>query len=413
MKKLLFVAASLLSLIMFSCKENNPVGNPELLADVQSLNFPSEGNSLEIKITSNVSFAVQESCEWIEVSPADGSGNATITVTAMKNTENESRTAIISIVSEEIKSPVIVNVTQDAFEVESCFEVTPNESIEAEYTGRNCTFVVKSSEAWVLSLETWMVADMNSGNGDAEVDVQISANETAEARSGKIVFSQTESGQKIIIDVTQKMKEKIESVTDVEGNTYKVIEVGGTYWMSENLKSGKFNDGEEIPVIIYQENYIDLWENTEWYKNADKPAMSYYKGIEANKELYGMLYNWKAASDDRICPEGWTIPTKDDWAKLADAAGGKDVAGKALKATEGWENGNGTDELGFKGVPGGNISGYGGHFYGGVQGYWWTSTDIGDGYIFLANLVAHKDQIYIEYKDLSKEGLSIRCIRKQ
>ncbi len=44
-----------------------------------------------------------------------------------------------------------------------------------------------------------------------------------------------------------------------------------------------------------------------------------------------MLYNWYAANDIRgICPEGWRIPTIEDWVSLAEFLGGK----KYIEKTE-------------------------------------------------------------------------------
>ena len=44
---------------------------------------------------------------------------------------------------------------------------------------------------------------------------------------------------------------------------------------------------------------------------------------------YGVLYNWYAAID--AAPEGWHLPSEDEWARLIEYMGGEDIAGLNLK----------------------------------------------------------------------------------
>jgi len=81
-------------------------------------------------------------------------------------------------------------------------------------------------------------------------------------------------------------------------------------------------------------------------------------------------------------PEGWRVPSRDEWQELIDFAEGSPdrmakgyapTAGRKLKAASGWnECGNGTDELGFAALPDnyGNASGF--LYEPGTNGIWWS-----------------------------------------
>jgi len=61
----------------------------------------------------------------------------------------------------------------------------------------------------------------------------------------------------------------------------------------------------------------------------DMPGSFYYENNSNYSGDYGRLYTFEAAK--RACPEGWHLPTHDDWMLLAHKFGGKRFAGGFLK----------------------------------------------------------------------------------
>jgi uncharacterized protein (TIGR02145 family) len=122
--------------------------------------------------------------------------------------------------------------------------------------------------------------------------------------------------EKISSDISNNQKYK--TFTDPrDGQKYKIVKIKNQVWMAENL------------------NYNA--ENSEcYYKN--------------NCVGYGRYY--RPDSKELVCPEGWRLPTRDDFEELFDAVGGYGYAGRALKSSNGWfNNGNGTDAFGFNAQP--------------------------------------------------------------
>lgn len=154
---------------------------------------------------------------------------------------------------------------------------------------------------------------------------------------------------------------------DVDGNLYDTIVIGTQTWFKENLKTTKYKNRD--PIYLVTEN--DKWSTWQigaycWYDN----NLDY-------KDTYGALYNLKAASSNFLCPDGWHVPTKEEWSILIEYLGGSFYAGGKLKETGTihWisESQGTTNESGFTGLPGGYRDSHGIFQDLKKHGYWWMS----------------------------------------
>ena len=105
------------------------------------------------------------------------------------------------------------------------------------------------------------------------------------------------------------------------------INIDKQVWMKENLTLDRFRNGDLIPEVK---------TSKEWEKAGDnlEPAWCYYDNDSINGEKYGKLYNWFALNDPRgLAPEGWHIPSDEEWTKLIHELGVND-AGTKLKSKE-------------------------------------------------------------------------------
>ena len=137
-----------------------------------------------------------------------------------------------------------------------------------------------------------------------------------------------------------------------DGHVYKYTTIGNRVWMAENL------------------NYDD---------GAGGSSCAVKDDCSSKGRFYGL------AKSLGVCPEGWHLPSNDEWFELFNNIGGVDSAGLRLKATAGWtplnpgQLSNGTDDCGFTLLPTPTVvvssKGYGSNVYDGYETQLWA-TDV-------------------------------------
>lgn len=201
------------------------------------------------------------------------------------------------------------------------------------------------------------------------------------------------------------------SLTDIDGNIYKTVEIGEQIWMAENLKVTNYPDG--TPILLVTENSI--WTGLE--DNDSDEAYCFYNNKES--ESHGALYTYSASK--KACPTGWHLPSDEEWKQLeiflgmspseADSLDFRGT-GNVLKSTSGWNNdGNGSNVYGFAALPGGIRDLSTGNFESfGEAGLWWTSTEVENHFAYYRHLMTSPNSI-IRLKTNKSFGLSVRCIK--
>ena len=183
------------------------------------------------------------------------------------------------------------------------------------------------------------------------------------------------------------------TVTDIDGNVYQTIKIGNQWWMMENLKVTKYRNGDEIPNIT---------DNGAWAALSTGGRCA-YNNDENNAVTYGYFYNWYAATDARnIAPEGWHVPSKEEFQELLDAVG-----------TDGYQR---YDALidggssGFGALGGGYRDGNGNFNDIGYFAYFWSSAPYSSSSAGLVLLGSGLRYAYLSYHDFTR-GFSVRCVR--
>lgn len=186
-------------------------------------------------------------------------------------------------------------------------------------------------------------------------------------------------------------------VDERDGKKYLYTEIDGVYWMRQNL----------------------AWEG----------AGKAFKDYDVMSDIFGRYYSWEEAQN--ACPEGWTLPSDEDWVSLGKIYGEsssvhKDIKGLAgdimgdlhfngTKMWEFWRDVKITDKAALSVMPAGYAVISDGDFdFQELYKYaaLWTA-DSDEGNAGLRYIYHDKDIVYYGKVSKSDFAANVRCIRKK
>lgn len=219
------------------------------------------------------------------------------------------------------------------------------------------------------------------------------------------------------------------------GYEYSTVQIGDQCWFAENLRSELYQNGDSVPAGLDGYEWTTTNEGAvAIFGEGNNDCEGFSPDGDACDEswslnMYGRLYNGFAVNDDRnLCPSGWHVPTDEEWMSLEIFLGMSEVdanstgwrgtdQGTQLKTNSGWANdGNGTNSVGFSGLPGGDRVDLGGMFYhAGYNGHWWSSTTVDysePGFYLMRTRWLNYSKEEISRGALEfHSGVSVRCIQ--
>ncbi len=213
----------------------------------------------------------------------------------------------------------------------------------------------------------------------------------------------------IQVAIGQVTGQPSETVTDADGNVYQTVQIGNQIWMAENLRTTKCSGGTPISLIS---------DGKQWGTSNDAAyTWSSHVNTEDLKRKYGALYNAAAVNSAcNICPNGWSIPTQQDFMTLLNNLN----PGAHLKLID--PNYWGKGKLKTEGKQPDNSSGWSALPAGGQDVYKPESNDFGDWAYFWSKsprtaetgwtFVIHPNDAGAQGASWNKVGLSVRCIKE-
>lgn len=240
-------------------------------------------------------------------------------------------------------------------------------------------------------------------------------------------------------DITEYSEEKAfttrlaaeNMVMDVDGNIYRTVQIGEQIWMADNLKATMYPDKSPIPLTE---------DVMEWFHfTRESHGYCWYENVLTHGYAYGGLYTWAAATAAHdgirlieegvqgVCPDGWHLPSDDEWKQLemhlgmsqeeADASKwrGTDQGGRLKQeGIEYWKSPNtgATDELRFSALPGGFRHGSGEFKEVNQSARFWTSSSNGYSYAWFRELDNDNAAIFRDFSGVYC-GHAVRCVKDE
>lgn len=207
---------------------------------------------------------------------------------------------------------------------------------------------------------------------------------------------------------------KMNSFVDArDGMRYSVIQIGNQLWLGENLAWLPQVNPNGVNSLTDPLYYVYGYSGNDVSVAKSNP----------NYTSFGVLYNWPAAMT--AAPEGWHLPSDNEWKQLEMALGMSEADANALtnrgtneatqlKATYSWVgSGNGTNSSGFTALAGGIYNSLTGNFFGnGTFANWWTSTqDISPNNAWTRRMTDVSSQVGRSAIPVKSFGFTVRCVR--
>ena len=250
MKKYLYLLLMPL-LVIASCEkpeiepEQDPVVGKITLKSDAAIVLSDEGSSEQVEFTATLDWKAVSDQEWLTVTPKAGmAGDASVTMSAEKNTLEESRNAIVTLsCGEDTKT---IEVTQK----QAGALLLTQSSIEVAAEGGTVTITAKSNSNATASVDasamTWITEVKTKALVDYIFNFQITANESESPRSGKIVFENSD-GKKETVTINQA---GVYVAPEVIGNVSGKVTCNG-----EGLAGVLVSDGIQIVETDQEGNY--------------------------------------------------------------------------------------------------------------------------------------------------------------
>ena len=213
-----------------------------------------------------------------------------------------------------------------------------NSSSSTKHKESSSSAKTKESSSSKTPDESSSSVEINSSSSSIKTESSSSSEIVVESSSDVIVEEssssvQSSSSMNSIYDAVNN------TLTDLRDNrVYKTVTIGEQIWMAENLNYMPEDTAGTICGGGAQNSKEDS-------KKCDIFGRLYLRKVALNKTT--------ASNRQGICPDGWSIPKKEDWEKLISHLGENVVL--KIKG-DSWESTPGTNESGFSAIPAGNYN---------------------------------------------------------
>ncbi len=189
-------------------------------------------------------------------------------------------------------------------------------------------------------------------------------------------------------------------VDNRDGKIYATVEIGTQCWMAQNLNIGSRINGD-----------IDMSDNSIMEKYC-------YEDEDVNCQTWGGLYQWDemmqySSSAQGICPDGWHLPSIEEWQELEMALGMSEAEANEPTGWRGTDEGNklkSGGSSGFEALMGGKRSTNGAFLVGNYEADFWSASSSST--YNAKGRILDTGHSTILHSEINKGyGFSVRCVR--
>jgi len=186
-----------------------------------SLDFTNAAGDKSVTISSNDDWNATSSESWCTVSPVSGSGDGTLRITVIKNTQNQKRQAQITVKGRKSGETATLKVLQDAggetaigkdgYDDDTSLDEEVSYRLSLSSSSLDFTSAagykdvsVSSNDDWnATSSESWCTVSPVSGSGDGTLRITVIKNTQNQKRQAQITVKGRKSGQTATLKVQQ------------------------------------------------------------------------------------------------------------------------------------------------------------------------------------------------------------------
>ncbi len=394
MKRFLLGSVLALSCFLLSCDDNSSSGPDKKEGGGIEVpcNAENEGevvspaDSDKEYICKNSSWNVVDSsrhCEDCKDEAISTSSSSSSNNNVILSASDKSSSSIITSVSDESSSSVIASETKQSSSEQSTessnsevgdssssVETTEDESSSSEETEESSSseetamFLCDDGVTYVLDLANCEVESSSSDDAEEsssseEVEDSSSSETITSSSSENVEESSSSEGpvESSSSEVNAASSSSLNSVYDAvkntltdlrDGQVYKTVTIGTQVWMAENL------------------NYLPKdTSGTIWAGKSLCGGGEWKKTAEGDCSIYGRLYESKFTftytdSYRKLCPNGWSLPTKKQYETLISFLGDKAIDKMKIQNSSYWNISESITSSGFAAIPAGYYTPYGG-----------------------------------------------------
>jgi hypothetical protein len=198
------------------------VGTASINASPANLSFLADDPKIDtVLVTSNTTWTISESADWIKLNSAGSPGDNKFTVSVEPNTGTSARNGHVVVEGTGYGTGTTDTVYITQYGDEPYIHLAPATGFELEAAdvSARSVFVTSNIDAWTIASDTWINPTTTSGSLTSSFTFTLSPNEAA-AREGTITVAGTGTGAGVSRSITVKQKASANIEVDKESISF-------------------------------------------------------------------------------------------------------------------------------------------------------------------------------------------------